>query len=189
VIVALMVAKMGVGLVLDSIKELVDTSLPAPLVAEIRQTILAMDGVEGIHLLRTRQMGEDAYIDAHIVVDPRITVSEGHIIGDAVREELVNRFDDVVDVLVHVDPEDDLDITPYCPPTRSQVRAWLAHYLPAIAVDDFRIHYLDRHIDVELVLPFPLSQQPELLDRVQQDMQRLQGEVEAVARVSLFFRV
>jgi hypothetical protein len=25
-------------------------------------------------------MGEDALIDAHIIVDPRITVSEGHIV-------------------------------------------------------------------------------------------------------------
>ena len=85
IVVALMVAKIGLNLVLDSIKELVDTSLPPKLVAEIRTSIMGIDGVEGIHLLRTRQMGEDALIDAHIVVDPRITVSEGHTIGDRVR--------------------------------------------------------------------------------------------------------
>ena len=100
IVVALMVAKIGLGLVLESIKELVDTSLPPKLIAEIRKAIMTIDGVEGIHLLRTRQMGEDALIDAHIVVDPRITVSEGHSIGDTVRDELISRFDDVMDVLV-----------------------------------------------------------------------------------------
>ena len=107
IVVALMVAKIGLNLVLDSIKELVDTSLPPKVIAEIRATIMGIDGVEGIHLLRSRQMGEDALIDAHIVVDPRITVSEGHTISDTVRDELVSRFDDVMDVLVHVDPEND----------------------------------------------------------------------------------
>ena len=95
IVVALMVVKIGLNLIFDSIKELVDTSLPPKLVAEIRTTIMSIDGVEGIHLLRTRQMGEDALIDAHIVVDPRITVSEGHAIGDSVRDELISRFDDI----------------------------------------------------------------------------------------------
>ena len=96
ILVALMVAKIGLNLVLNSIKELVDTSLPPKLLKEIRTTIMAIDGVEGIHLLRSRQMGEDALIDAHIIVDPRITVSEGHTISDIVRDELISCFDDVI---------------------------------------------------------------------------------------------
>ena len=58
-LVALMVAKIGLNLVLNSIKELVDTSLPPKLLNEIRKTIMSINGVEGIHLLRSRQMGED----------------------------------------------------------------------------------------------------------------------------------
>ncbi|MDD5410870.1 MAG: cation diffusion facilitator family transporter, partial [Methylobacter sp.] len=146
VVVALMVAKIGLNLVIQSIKELVDTSLPPETVDEIRAAIHAIDGVEGIHLLRTRQMGEDAYIDAHIVVDPRITVSEGHMIGDAVRDDLIKRFDDVMDVLVHVDPEDDEDSADNSRPlSRGDVQNLLDKYLGDIkpAIEDFRIHYLD----------------------------------------------
>ena len=51
IVVALMVAKIGLNLVLESIKELVDTSLPPKLVAEIRKAIMSIDGIEGIHLL------------------------------------------------------------------------------------------------------------------------------------------
>ncbi|MFI3220766.1 MAG: cation diffusion facilitator family transporter, partial [Methylococcales bacterium] len=101
IVVALMVVKIGLSQLIVSIKELVDTSLPPHLLAEIRAAILAIEGVEGIHLLRSRQMGEDALLDAHVIVDPRITVSEGHNISEAVRDELVSRFDDVMDVLVH----------------------------------------------------------------------------------------
>ena len=154
---------------MQSIKELVDTSLPPALVAEIRTAIHAIDGVEGIHLLRTRQMGEDALIDAHIVVDPRITVSEGHMIGDTVRDDLIRRFDDVMDVLVHVDPEDDEDsqITPGRCLAETCRTCWIniwRTFKPAI--EDFRIHYLDGQIEVEVILPFAISEQLQQLDKL-----------------------
>ncbi len=191
-VVALMVAKMGVGLVLDSIRELVDTSLPPALVADIRAVIMGIDGVEDIHLLRTRQMGEDAYIDAHIVVDSRITVSEGHCIGDAVRDELISRFDDVMDVLVHVDPEDDQDF-PDCgkPIARTAIQNLLAAYLQDAKthIEDFRIHYLDGRVEVEVILPFALSEQPEQLAALKTQCQLLKTEVKRIDNVWLFFKI
>jgi len=189
VIVALMVAKIGLGLVLDSIKELVDTSLPPAVVAEIRDVIMAIDGVEGIHLLRTRQMGEDAYIDAHIVVDPRITVSEGHCIGDAVRDELINRFDDVLDVLVHVDPEDDQYFSGHEKPlSRVDVQGLLSTYLLDMPVNDFRIHYLNGHIELELILPFSLSEQAEQLAAIKKQCTLMQAEIKKIDQVFVFFK-
>ncbi|MDP3333499.1 MAG: cation diffusion facilitator family transporter, partial [Methylococcaceae bacterium] len=64
IVVALMVVKIGANLIMQGIKELVDTALPPRKLSEIRAVILAIEGVEGIHLLRSRQMGEDALIDA-----------------------------------------------------------------------------------------------------------------------------
>jgi cation diffusion facilitator family transporter len=107
IVVALMVSKIGLSQLFASIKELVDTSLPPPLLAEIRATILAIESVEGVHLLRSRQMGEDVLLDVHVIVDPRISVSEGHSIADAVQDELLSRFDGVMDVMVHIDSEND----------------------------------------------------------------------------------
>jgi cation diffusion facilitator family transporter len=54
IVVALMVVKIGLTQLIVSIKELVDTSLPPTLLSEIRATILDIEGVEGIHLLRSR---------------------------------------------------------------------------------------------------------------------------------------
>jgi cation diffusion facilitator family transporter len=192
VVVALMVAKIGLNLVFESIKELVDTSLPPALVAEIREAIHAIDGVEGIHLLRTRQMGENALIDAHIVVDPRITVSEGHMIGDIVRDDLIRRFDDVIDVLVHVDPEDDESLQVQTRPlSRSEVQRLLDRYLLSFksAIEDFRIHYLDGQIEVEVILPFALSQQPEQLQLIKRQCKLMSLEVKKIDNVFVFFKV
>ncbi len=191
VVVALMVAKIGLNLVIESIKELVDTSLPAELVAEIGEAIHQIDGVEGIHLLRTRQMGEDAYIDAHIVVDPRITVSEGHSIGDAVRDDLIRRFDDVIDVLVHVDPEDDQALSDqFLPLLRGDVQRLLEHYLADVkaSVEDFRIHYLNGQIEVEVILPFAISVQAEQLTQLKKQCALMGAEVNQINEVFLFFK-
>jgi hypothetical protein len=191
IVVALMVAKIGLSLVLESIKELVDTSLPPKLISEIRKTIMAIDGVEGIHLLRTRQMGEDALIDAHIVVDPRITVSEGHSIGDTVRDELIRCFDDVMDVLVHIDPENDEALfEPGKPLTRADVQALLNKYLVDFKsmIEDFRIHYLNGQIEVEVILPFALGQQPQLLAALKKQCKRMKAKVKKIKNVTLFFK-
>ncbi|MCK9621579.1 MAG: cation diffusion facilitator family transporter [Methylobacter sp.] len=192
VVVALMVAKIGLNLVFESIKELVDTSLPSALVEEIRTAIYEIDGVEGIHLLRTRQMGEDALIDAHIVVDPRITVSEGHMIGDIVRDDLIKRFDDVMDVLVHVDPEDDESLQEQSRPlSRGEVQKLLNRYLADFkwVIDDFRIHYLDGQIEVEVILPFALSQQSEQLEAIKKQCKRMRVEIKKIDNVFVFFKV
>ncbi|MCX7100853.1 MAG: cation diffusion facilitator family transporter [Methylobacter sp.] len=192
IVVALMVAKIGLNLMLESIKELVDTSLPPKLVAEIRAAIHEIDGVEGIHLLRTRQMGEDALIDAHIVVDPRITVSEGHMISDIVRDDLIRRFDDVMDVLVHVDPEDDeslLDISK--PLSRSEVQRLLNIYLSDFQsyIEDFRIHYLDGQIELEVIFPFSVSEQPQQLEKIRKQCKLMRMEVKKIDNVFVFFKV
>lgn len=191
IVVALMVAKIGLNLVLESVKELVDTSLPPKLVAEIRKAIMSIDGVEGIHLLRTRQMGEDALIDAHIIVDPRITVSEGHSIGDTVRDELINRFDDIMDVLVHVDPEDDEALFETGKPLmRRDVNIFLDKYLAEfkVSIEDFRIHYLNGQIEVELILPFSLSEQPVLIDKLRKQCKRMTLKVQKINNIILFFK-
>lgn len=192
VVVALMVAKIGLNLMFESIKELVDTSLPPALVEEIRTAIYDIDGVEGIHLLRTRQMGEDALIDAHIVVDPRITVSEGHMIGDIVRDDLIRRFDDVMDVLVHVDPEDDESLQEQSRPlSRGEVQKLLNRYLADFksVIEDFRIHYLDGQIEVEVILPFALSQQLQQLEKITKQCKRMRVEVKKIDNVFIFFKV
>ena len=191
ILVALMVAKIGLNLVLNSIKELVDTSLPAKLLSEIRSTIMSIEGVEGIHLLRSRQMGEDALIDAHIIVDPRITVSEGHTISDIVRDELISCFDDVIDVLVHVDPEDDEALYESNKPlTRIEVQIILNEYLAIVkpTIDDFRIHYLNGQIEVEVILPFALSTEPELLATLSKQCQLIKLNIDKINNVILFFK-
>ncbi len=190
IIVGVMIAQMGLKLFLECIRELVDTSLPPEFIAEIRTEILNTAGVCGIHLLRTRQMGEDAYIDAHIIVNSRISVSEGHVIGDAVRDNLIARFDDVVDVLVHIDPEDDEYKHKTNPLSRLEIEGFLQQYLAELnhQIESFNLHYLDNHIEIELIL----SQEkltPERLVELKQRCALMQTQVKTITQIFLHSRL
>ncbi|MGR8979973.1 MAG: cation diffusion facilitator family transporter [Gammaproteobacteria bacterium] len=193
IVVAFMISKLGLNLVVDNIKEVVDTSLPSAVVNDIRSAIFSIDGVEDIHLLRTRQMGDDAFIDAHIVVDPRLTVSEAHLIGDIVRDDLITRFDYVKEVLVHVDPEDDQAFLEPAdkPLTRRDVQDLLSRFLADTKplIEDFRMHYLDGTIEIEIILPFAASENPQLLSSIKNQCERMQCEIKAIANINVFFKI
>lgn len=192
VIVAVMIAKMGVTLTLESLKQLVDTGLADNVVKQIHSAILATDGVQDIHMLRTRHMGDDALVDAHLVVDPRITVSEGHAIGDVVRQKLLDEFEDVSDVLVHIDPEDDQDKSGVeTALTRAEIAACLHQYLGEMhsAVEDINIHYLNSGVEVEVILPHALLAHPQELEMLRRQCQAMQDNIEQIVKVVVFLRI
>ncbi len=100
-----MILRMGAMLAWDSIKELIDTGLDETQLAAIRNSLLATPGVLGLHELRTRRMAHQVLVDAHVQVEPWISVSEGHRIAELARARVLNQHPEVLDVLVHVDPE------------------------------------------------------------------------------------
>ncbi len=71
---------------------------------QIRAKIAGMSGVGAIHSLRTRRHGDSVLMDVDIMVDPEISVREGHEIAERVKESLMAQDRDIVDVVVHVEP-------------------------------------------------------------------------------------
>ena len=106
-VVAVMIAKVGLDLVWQSLRELVDTGLDADTLERLRASAQAVDGVKHVHTLRSRWMGHHALLDLHVQVGQRVSVSEGHRIAEAVRLRLLEQAPQLVDVMVHVDPEED----------------------------------------------------------------------------------
>ncbi|MEK7393264.1 MAG: cation diffusion facilitator family transporter [Fibrobacterota bacterium] len=89
-----------------ALREMADTGADEKVLEKLRDLALGVAGVKSIHDLRTRYVGSSIHVDLHVVVDPAISVLEGHGIGDEVVERL-KELPDVIDVLVHVDPTDD----------------------------------------------------------------------------------
>lgn len=185
VVVAAMIAKIGSGLVRSSTLELIDVALDPGKVSAIRRHIHAVTGVRSIHTLRTRKSAGSAFVDVHIQVDPRLSVSEGHQIGDSVRRRLLQQVDEVTDVTVHIDPENDESDSPcHDLPLREQVIAELKQHwsqLPASAIDTVTLHYLSGAIDVELDLPIEILQS---IDEAKHLVQQLKQAVSALPYIN-----
>lgn len=163
--VALFVIKIGISLGWPAINELIDTGLDTEQLKRIRRTILGVDGVRELHLLRTRRIGGRALVDVHIIVDEDISVSEGHYISEIVRHRLVSDIDVVADALVHIDPEDDVDVAPaHDLPSRPQVLAELKELLreipEAARMERVTLHYVGGKLRIELILPLAVLADP-----------------------------
>ena len=158
-VVGVMIAHMGAKLAFEALAELVDTGLDAEEVEAIRATLLNTHGVRSLHELRTRKMADNALVDAHIIVDPKISVSEGHYIAEAARHAVLQHHH-VLDVMVHIDPEDDMRAKPNAHlPSRPGLLALLAERLgdeslgnESLAENRVVFHYLDGKVDAEIYL-------------------------------------
>lgn len=157
IVVAALIVKIGVEFAWKALRELVDTGLAPQDIEAIRNAILSISGVNALHMLRTRRVGEQAIADVHIIVDDQLSVSEGHQIGEAVRAKLIGEFP-ITDVTVHIDTEEDVGSAP-CEglPLRDEVLRRLQRYFANIPqanrIERTTLHYRDGHIVVELVLP------------------------------------
>lgn len=162
IVVAAMILKVGVDLSWRSLRELVDTGLGRKDLDSIRRAILSVSGVKALHLLRTRRLGGQALADVHIIVDDHLSVSEGHQISEAVRAKLIDEITPMTDVMVHIDTEEDVD-SPSCEglPLRDETLKRLDGYFREIPearkIKHVTLHYLDGHIDVEILLPLALA--------------------------------
>ncbi len=153
-VVGMIIAHMGGKFALGALAELIDTGLSEAEVAAIRQTLLSTPGVRGLHELRTRKMADSALVDAHIIVDPKISVSEGHYIAEMARQSVL-RNHEVLDVMVHIDPEDDMVAKPNAAlPGRAELLYHLEARLGAALPGDYRatLHYLDGKVEVDIFL-------------------------------------
>ena len=183
-IVGALIIKMGWQFSRGALEELMDHGADAAQIQEIREVIQATSGVHDLHELRTRRMADRILVDAHVRVSPRISVSEGHRIAEQVRLRVREQCTEVLDMLVHIDPEDDLvpaeqghaemDIGRVALEdwlNREAVRVWgQASWAP----ERIQLHYLNGHVEVEVLLPPQpeVDPEPEVIAAGVKDLQK-----------------
>jgi cation diffusion facilitator family transporter len=102
-IVGLMVTKMGWEFGWDALNDLMDRSASQDQIDEIITILRETQGVQGVHDVRTRKMGDMIMVDAHLEVDGLMSVKQGHDIAVIARERVIQKLP-VLDVMVHLDP-------------------------------------------------------------------------------------
>ncbi len=84
--------------------ELMDENMHANFIDEIRLKAGQSNGVKKIEKCFVRKHGIYFYVDIHVQVNGNISVTEGHQIAHSVKDELMQSFNSIANVLVHIEP-------------------------------------------------------------------------------------
>lgn len=189
--VALMIGKVGWDQAWSSIRELIDTGMEPKAAAAVRRIIENIEGVQSMHMLRSRRMGGSYLIDVHIEVDERLSVSEGHKIAEYVRMELIESDKNISNALVHIDPEDDsLELLCLDLPFRREVLAdlrkvWAGDVEPADC-SSVTLHYLAGKVHVDLVRPMEKADEDE--KNLAQRLEEKAKALDYIGEVRIFYQ-
>ncbi|MBN1193534.1 MAG: cation transporter [Coriobacteriia bacterium] len=104
-VVAAFIIVTGLRVLASAGESLADTARLDP--AAVGGVVMGVEGVLGCHDIRTRGTESEVYVDLHIQVDPDKTVADGHAIAERVEQAVAGAFDEVLDVIAHLEPCDE----------------------------------------------------------------------------------
>jgi cation diffusion facilitator family transporter len=105
--VAILILHAAYDLTMQAAQDLVDKSVPKEEKEWMQNYLSALyPTVRSFHRLRTRKAGATRFINIHLALDSRLTVSESHIIGDEIVGAFKVHFPHDIDVIVHIEPCD-----------------------------------------------------------------------------------
>lgn len=104
VVVSIFIIKSGYDIIRPCLSELLEASLSEKQESEIIRIISSVEGIEGIHRLRTRRVGNTVAIDLHALMDGSQTLSEAHNKASEAERELRKHFGANSIINIHMEP-------------------------------------------------------------------------------------
>lgn len=86
-----------------AVDELLDRELPPDQRDGILGCVAGVEGVLGVHDLRTRRSGQTTFIQMHLELQGGLSLAEAHARGERVRQQIL-RLHPNADVVIHQDP-------------------------------------------------------------------------------------
>lgn len=103
-VVALFIGRAAYQVVRAAVPALTDEARIDP--KRVQEVALGVAGVRDCHMIRSRGREEDVFVDLHLLVDPQMSVGESHALASEVEKRIRETFEEVRDVVVHVEPDD-----------------------------------------------------------------------------------
>ena len=164
-IVGIMIVKVGIDITREGTRDLMDTALSDEHTEKIHSILKEIPEILHFHDLRTRVIGGEFLIDVHILVDSEMTVTEGHRVAEIARRNLIKAFDNIQDVLVHVDGEHDAEVEGIYPVTRKELmdiaRPLISELKGNISQPEIRVHHIKGKNIVDVFLKIDSSRNME----------------------------
>ena len=104
IVVSFFIMKVAIQLIIPSLGELLEKSLPEEVQEQIRQIILSYPGVSEPHHLRTRRIGNTYAIDVHLRMDGDMPLRIAHDHVSAIEREIRAAFGMQTHISIHLEP-------------------------------------------------------------------------------------
>lgn len=103
--ISIVIFVVAIKMAVPAMRELLDISLPEETETEIVRIASGVEGVTDVHNLKTRRNGPSVIIEAHVMVDHRISIIEAHNISSKVEDLLTEHFGHETQVNIHIEPD------------------------------------------------------------------------------------
>jgi len=107
VVVAVLVVLAGLRIAGRGLGEFLERGIEGEVLEQVQACLEGHDGVLSWHQLRGRRVGREVFIDVHVLVDPLLTVREGHEITDQLERAIEEKLSEPVNVIIHLEPHDE----------------------------------------------------------------------------------
>lgn len=102
-VVGLIIFRMGWRFFFEAFQDLMDRAVDEDTEAKIEKLLLETPGVQGLHDLKTRKLGDMIWVEVDLEMDGTLTIAEGHDIAVEARKRVMAVLP-VLDVMTHFDP-------------------------------------------------------------------------------------
>ncbi|HEV8539878.1 MAG TPA: cation diffusion facilitator family transporter [Nitrospiraceae bacterium] len=103
VVIAVIIARTAATVLFETSRSLTDMARLDP--AEVRSVVLQNQGILDCHEIRTRGLPHHIFVDLSVHVNASMTVGESHELAHRVEQTIMDRFEGVAEVIVHVEPD------------------------------------------------------------------------------------
>ena len=104
IVVSIFIIKSGYDIVNPCISELLEASLPEDKENEIENLVTSVPGIEFIHNLRTRRIGNGIAVDLHAKMDGNLTLSEAHEKATSAEKAIRKESGENSIINIHMEP-------------------------------------------------------------------------------------
>jgi cation diffusion facilitator family transporter len=96
----------GIRLLRPAVQDLMDRAPDPEFLAQVDAAARRVPGVRAVEKIQARRAGAGYFVALHIEADPRMTLRAAHLLGHDVKDAVLDTLPSVIDVLVHMEPED-----------------------------------------------------------------------------------
>ena len=106
IVVGLMIIFVAVKILLDATSQFTARAVDEKTNKQIKQIIASQPQIRNWHKLRTRTVGRELFMDLHILVDPKLTLTEAHEISEMLENEMHRQIPQPVNIVIHIEPNE-----------------------------------------------------------------------------------